>query len=244
MKSDKKKTSIDFETEIMQMTREYTEKNNMSLSTGVNYILYNVLGLGRDTRFKLSQKLFELRYELEQTNIGKGMVSQENTEKDLFHLKNLTQIFNQGKEYIEVRNNMKRIDLKNGYCIIPEDWIVVDRWRNEDVVYPGVIEVKNASRYEDTLGNIPHVLFFQPQPINNMTDTEENYILEKVSEMCPAFNRIKAMQVVPMYDNNNNMLNEELFLIAPIIGFFPLRAYGEKYSSYPYDAVFVRRGVL
>lgn len=241
MKADKKKTSIDFEAEVLSLVREYVDSRQISLSSGINFLLYNVLGLSKYAQSRLAAKLFELRVELSEPQIGSSLISMENKEKDIYHIKNLTRLYNSGRDDVENAPDMKVVEFAGGTCFVPEEWYVVDESIKPENIYPGVIEIRNMEKYKEYLGEIPHIVFFLATPINHMTTEDEESIEKAIIKAYPEFENLKKMQVEPVYNKDKLMLNYDIYMSAPRIGYFVLPESNNQYTSFPYGAMYVKK---
>lgn len=93
----------------------------------------------------------------------------------------------------DVRPGMKKVFLKEGYVIFPEDWIILpDVYDSPDkCLYAGVVESRNSEKY-----HIPHFVFFSDYKYG--ADYPAN-LADKVFERCaavyPDFKRLYNMQL-------------------------------------------------
>lgn len=113
---------------------------------------------------------------------------------------------------------MKKIQIKNGYLICPDDYIIVNPEDAEAMEYAGVIECRNSYKY-----NIPHLLFFTNKKYNHeYDDLYEKHILGQCTKAYPRFQEILDMQVTPIDDPERPgyTLNAKEWMDAPTIGFF------------------------
>ena len=182
--------------------------------------------------------------ELKCREIDKSLeVSGDIEKKKLENEKNgyleIARIINNG---IRVKNEeelkMKKINIKDGYLVIPSDWIVLNEDVAGDCKYAGVVECRNHIKFD-----IPHFIFF-----TNLS-CERDYDIDKINHKCcdlwPRFKDILAQQVKPIIDDNkkSKLLNFEEYLQSPQIGYFQIEEVcsdrGDT-DNIPYGAMIVR----
>lgn len=151
-------------------------------------------------------------------------------------------IFNKGKKLTidDIQNRtMKKIKIKDGYLIVPSDWIDINPEDAESMPYAGVIECNNSKKY-----GIPHFLFHSKHKYLRDYNTDE------IEKMCanayPDFLDIIDRQVTPERDPEHPdvILNEQAYRNAPTIGYFHIYVqddplYGRNYEP-PAGAKIVR----
>lgn len=233
LKQSKKKVSIDFSTRAYQLLSEYTREFGVSNSALINFLLENILSMDEEERNKLAEFYFEVLKNANKTrlSVSSDFEIQVQNQK-IERYSNLIDFF-ATRDKIKALNNMQKLDMKSGYIIYPDDWIVVDYCEPAKCKYAGVVSMRNAKTY-----NIPTFLFFCNMEINELPDMERQRILKKCEEKYPDFEKIQAMQVVPAYNSERKMLNAELWMKAPTIGFFQISEYG-KDDVYPDGAMVV-----
>jgi len=134
---------------------------------------------------------------------------------------------------IDACNSMKKIPIKNGYLICPNDYIIVNPEQAEKCEYAGVVECRNSSKY-----GIPHLLFFCNHKYGREYD---HYFEEHIMKLCckayPRFAEIMDMQVTPIDDPEHpgRQLNAKEWMEAPTIGMFAIYVqddptYGRNYE--------------
>lgn len=235
--SGKKKVSIDFTPSAYELLVNYAKKTEKSNSAIINLLVETFLSLTDLERKYLSEFCNEL-LEKENNLSSKTNDSFEVQEKEnkSIRLSNLIDFLTEGRGIINpIGNSMVKITIKNGdYVIVPFDWIVLDYKHPEECSYVGVVSMRNSEAY-----NAPTFLFFSDIPINMLTAENQEAILEHCQKKQPSFSKIIAMQVTPVYDENNVLLNGDLWAMAPTIGYFPIGEYG-KDSFFPANAMIVR----
>lgn len=136
--------------------------------------------------------------------------------EDILKLLNLG-IYNFPKFNFEPYN--KRINLSDGYLIIPDDWIVVNAEKASTCRYVFVLEAKNYIKY-----GVPHFIYF------TNSDTFTNDMEQDFRSLCRKhwsdFNTIekieKENELITDPANPSGYANMKEYLESPIIGIFPI----------------------
>ena len=147
----------------------------------------------------------------------------------------MARIFNAGKEITysgKEDPSMAKYRMKDGYLIVPKEWIVLNPQFEGEYRFAGVVECRNSAKYD-----IPHFVFF--------TDTRyacdyDDYFRQTVQEWCiekwPRFREIIRQEVKLVSDPENpgKYLNAEEHLASPVIGLFHiLRNDDELFDNNP-----------
>lgn len=157
----------------------------------------------------------------------------------------ILRLMNQG--YYEVKEDnaeksvMKKIELADGYLIIPADWIVVNPESAKDCLYAAVIECRNSAKY-----GVPHFIYLtNTQYLGDDSEAMENDFYDLCRKAWPKFAEIEELskknQLVPDPNNKGQYLNIEAHFAAPIIGLFYIDEQGDyPLEKQPYGAMIVR----
>lgn len=238
-KEKKKKMSFDILLENYELLSNYSEELDVSNSSVLNFLIATFLDLDEYTKNKISKNIYYEKNKLEDSMFEFQGYEKNNAKKRLHNLENLLNFFTDGKGYKEVTSGMneqemKKIKMKNGYLICPEDWIVVNNYNPLGCEYAGVVETKNGAKY-----NVPHFVFFLPKEIHRMDDNDIERVNEKCINAYYDFKRILGMEVSPVFNKEHKLLNAEAWMNSPHPGYFPIPVYGES-DSYLYGAMVVR----
>ena len=248
----KKKFSIDYWDGVYEGFEEYvknlSDTNPAHINKGyvMNYMLDTFLDIDEDVKKEVYAFFFE---RMKMYARSAGMLSgfeKAAAEKKLKDYEKLVNLFNDFGIYKEDPTSpaMKKIATKDGYVIIPADWIVLDEKTASENTYCYVVEIRDLfGKY-----NPPHFVAFGSVPARKLTS--ESDALKKIYKQCgtayPEFKKWMKMQVEPIYgepDKNGirNIANLDEYQSAPIIGVFELSEYdGRDASEYPYGAMYVR----
>lgn len=155
---------------------------------------------------------------------------------------NIAALFNNRKSLsaneIDSAVTLRKIPMKNGFLICPEEWIIVNPEEAKDSEYACVLECRNSSKY-----GIPHFLIFSNcETVKSYSQLYEESIYRKCCSAYPKFSEILEMQVTPIDDPDNPglILNTDEWIGAPNIGLFDVYIqddpkYGIKYNP-PFGA--------
>lgn len=232
LNEEKKKLSIDFEMNNYNVMGAFGKKHKMGNSSIINYLVEHFLQLAPDVKRKLSKATHEALEEYKAKYAECEPYEEKEIEKQIGILRDLELFFTNGKGYAD-EEKMKKVQIENGYALFPSDWVCIDEDNAKNCQYVGVIEVMNGKEY-----NMPHFVFFSEFPINEIRGDSEDELYDKVENEFPKFKNIRAMQVEPVYDEDHNILNAELWRKAPTIGIFSMPTYG-VHSSFPAGAMIV-----
>ena len=118
---------------------------------------------------------------------------------------------------IDYLKKMKRIEMKNGYLICPDDWIVLDICEPLHSTNAVVIEFKNNDRF-----NIPHFVFFTDRPLDKEIKKEA---IMKAVEFSPSLKQL-SVEYPEVLDVTGKFTAKQL-KEDPIPGFFIIPEAGE-----------------
>lgn len=164
-------------------------------------------------------------------------------EKNLYY--EILRLINNGKykisEEISANNIMKKIEIADGYLIIPADWIVVNQEQAKYCRYAAVLECKNSDRY-----NVPHFIYFNNcKYANQYTESLEKDFYKLCEKKWDRFSEIEKIsndsQLIPDPNNEGHYLNLDEYLQSPIIGLFSIEEQSkDEKKEYPFNAMIVR----
>ena len=123
--------------------------------------------------------------------------------------------------------DMVRYDIKDGYVLVPDNWIVANPEDAKDCSYAGVIECRRKDF------NVPHFLFYTNRRSNEYDKKFRDSINKRCCNKWPKFTEILRQQVEPIDDPKNpgHQLNADEWMAAPNLGHFEL--YVKDESDYP-----------
>lgn len=134
---------------------------------------------------------------------------------------------------IDTTQTMIKTQLKDGYLICPENYIILNPEEACSCPYAGVIECRNSDKY-----NIPHLLFFSTRKYSRDYDSlYQEHILSMCCNVYPRFRDIIDMQVTPIDDPDDPIipLNAKEWMNAPTIGFFAVYVQDDPAYSRNYE---------
>lgn len=165
--------------------------------------------------------------------------------RDLSNCEDILRIMNGGEydllDNSEEESPMKKVKLRNGFLIIPKDWIVVNPDDALHSKYAFVMECKNHIKY-----GVPHFIYLTNE--NRCSTDMEKHFRELCRIKWNKFKEIEELEkknkLVADPDNPNEYLNTKEYLAAPIMGFFPIEEQVERLrldgEEPPFGAIIVR----
>ncbi len=147
---------------------------------------------------------------------------------------------------------LKKYQIKNGFLICPENWIVLNIEQADTMMYAGVVECRNSKIYGKQHFNreIPSFVFFTDKKYSTEYD---NYFKEYINKLCikkfKDFEKVIQSQVNPIDDPDSPgcYLNFDEWIKAPSINYFSIyenddTSFGINYEP-PSNARIVRTNV-
>jgi len=231
------KLTIDL-TDENKATLEHIKSNlHWPYGTTINNLLSTFCGLPDGVRNELLNMIKPRLKELyHQMDLAGDFEFKELSEKCQAY-NDIATFLNNGKritlESLEKEPTMKKISVKDGYLIVPSDWIDINPDQADELPYAGVIECRNSKKY-----SIPHFVFHSNMKYGNEYD---DLYTEHIYELCvdayPEFKKILASQVTPIADPEHpgQYLNSDEFMNAPTIGLFSIYVQGDATYGKNYD---------
>lgn len=226
---EKKKMSIDFTLPEHRLLKDYADNRNESSSSIVNSLVGTFLPLKPSVKQKLCDFCMEQYGESIKELQNASSFDEQDAAIEGAQWLNLGRYFKlTDAESAELKNtNMKRVMLKDGYLIIPKDFIVLKDTiaPAEECMYAGVVEAKNWSKF-----GIPHFVFFSNYKYARDYDDElETKVYEACEKEFPSFKKFFNMQVqMPKLESPKDWQDPEFLKkmeewdTAPTFGLFNL----------------------
>ena len=220
----KKKVSIDFGMPEYKLMIDYAQKKNQSNSMVINELVSTFIPLSTSMRKELNEfcgnKLIECLNRLQNKN---GFEAQD-INVEAAQWKALVKYFSVDNVDLP-KANMKKMMLKNGYCIFPNDWIILGNicGEPEDCMYAGVVESRNSAIY-----GIPHFLFFCDKKYAREYDEElKAKVYAECERVFPQFKKLFNMQINLTIEEEKDMDKMAEWEKAPCFGLFHLVEKGD-----------------
>lgn len=233
------KFSMDLSGENKDAVDEATENFGMKYGPFINMLIQRFMRMPDRMKKAFIDFCISQCQEIDRQLEVAGDFEKKNLEKEKEHYLEIARIINGGIDIsYEADSDMKKIAMKDGYLIIPKEWIVLNE---EDAMYcryAGVVECRNSAKY-----GIPHFVFFTHAKYGRDYDTD------LINEMCcdawPKFKDIMAQQVEPIKDPEKpgEYLNVQEHLASPYIGHFSIDEADSglrDIEDMPYGAMIVR----
>lgn len=244
---DKKKVSIDFLQPLYQRLNDTAKEQGVSNSKIVNMLVDLFLQLSPDVACDIGTYCHQ-KYQSERIAAAAltGFAQQDKLlAADQYQ--RLSEYF--GYNVAPTDQKMRRIYLKEGYALVPDDWIVLNDViaPADQCMYAGIVESRNCEKYQ-----IPHFVFFSDYKYSAdyPADLEEK-VYTQCAAIYPDFRRLYNMQR-PIPDESRTdpeglkLISE--WMEAPGFGLFHLVEKGDPHywNKYrpdydpPYGAMIVR----
>lgn len=231
---------------LCKFTLNLTEDNKVSLDIlaeelgmkygpVVNMIISTFCDMPEDIKHEIIAFCKSKREELKVIYLVAGDCEKDKIKKERQHYLSIMKLMNKGMiENIESKIIIKekKVELKTGYVIIPDDWILLNPEDAKNCMEVDVVECRHSEEY-----GIPHFVYFT----NDYKNEDETVIEELCVKAYPKFREIMDMQVKPLRnsDGKGKILNAEEYMASPTIGHFPLPEKSEN-SNPPFGAMIVR----
>ncbi len=258
--NDKKvyRTSFDLTPENAKRLKEYSIKTGKKYTDIINDMIEVILSKDEELNL-VFEELIEKHIHLKKEELKeKEAFEKQQTEKIINYLNRMKGYFvtdeEPDKEAEEKTPGMRKINLKQGYVIIPDkkDWIILDNYsKPEEKMYVGVVETRQPIDGKKTYDAKHYVFFCDYKYGNEYTDEMEEEIFAACIEKDPEFKTILDAKVEPKYNGKHllkNMINIEEYKAAPIPGLFNIVEKGDpnywtkEESNYepPFGAMIIR----
>lgn len=220
MNIKKKKVSIDFNEAnyclVVQEAKDRGESNSMV----INDMISTILTLSHDTKNDLAiycKNQQDILYK----NIHYLDIDSMEYQEKLLKMKQyekLIKLF--GDIHQKEDDNMRRILLKEGYCIFPKDWIMLDPIEGEgsaeDCMYAGVVECRNGKRW-----NVPHFVYFCNYKYGSDYPSDfEDKVYKQCEKKYPRFKELFNMQMELSFADMKDPEKVKEFSENPCFGLF------------------------
>ncbi len=219
----KKKVSIDFQMPEYILMIDYAKKSNQSNSMIINDLVNTFIPLSTVIRKELCifcwNRFSETLKKLQEVS---GFEVQE-IDIEARQWKALAQYFEDEEDFLQT--GMRKIMLKEGYCIFPSDWIVLGNifGAPEECMYAGVVESRNSSIY-----GIPHFLFFcNKKYAREYDDKLEDKVYAECEKVFPEFKKFYNMQIHLTKEEEKDIEKMNEWSKAPCFGLFHLVEKGD-----------------
>lgn len=133
-------------------------------------------------------------------------------------------------------SKMKRIEISDGYVIVPDDWVILDENTAKGKYYVGVVQIKNGYKYD-----APHFLFFSDIPISKLSENDINIIDDKCCKKWSKYKQILSDYTNPEYDKDRNIINLKKYSECPIPEYFNIPDSDDLYNNFPCGAKVYRK---
>lgn len=232
---DKKKLSIDFSQHSYDLLTKYARENKKSNSLIINELCQAILPLSHDILKKLGKFCRENMAEAASEQQSKTGYEAGEAAKTVSQWISLSKLFPYDEE--ENTRKMVRFQLKEGHCIVPQDYLVLDDifGAPEECMYAGVVESRNSQKY-----GIPHFLFFCNEKYSaDYSDEMEATIYDNCRKKFPDFDKYFNMQkTISMEEALDPKIGKE-WMGLPCFGLFHIVEKGDPLYWTPITPDFI-----
>ena len=218
-KEQVQRTSVDLRVDNFNALKDYAEQVGSTYGRVINDLIRTFLRLPESVKDDLADYCREKYLEID-TLKTYGYSQSADAYRPFYAYEDLSDFFSKGRK--SVPYGMRRIYLKDGYLICPNNWIVLqDAFgeKPENCMYAGVVEARNSEKY-----GIPHFVFFNDIPYDQgYTDKDEEKVYNACIKAWPRFKEILNMQVPPPTispKDEGYMEAAEKHLASPFVGMF------------------------
>ena len=138
----KKKISIDIDNDVYDLLTSYTDNLNIANGPFINHLLQCFLNLDRQNKYEIAKSIKNRIAQIKQEEYQYSELEMANSLKQSEMLNSMLMLFTDGKGFqddIKKDVQMRRIDIKSGYVIFPNDWVVIDLFPAIECDYAGII---------------------------------------------------------------------------------------------------------
>ena len=238
MLDKKKKLSIDFEPETYELMKSVGNDTKKSNSAIVNEVLSAILSLSPKAKKKLREFCNNMYYECMENRKNEMNYMKYNgvaAIQEMEQWKQLSELFKIDEDEYNKENHMRKVILKDAFCIFPDDWIVLNDicGKPEECSYAGVVECKNGAKYGVNGDPVPHFIFFcNDKDACDYSDEMEAKIYKECAKAYPKFIELFNMQVSYAdvdidWNNEADVKRAEEINSLPFFGLFAMPVKGD-----------------
>ena len=238
------KFSMDLSGDNKEAVDRTTENYGMRYGPFINLLIQTFCRMPKSMKKTFLDFCIVKCQELNEQILTAGAMEKKELEKEKSRYLEVARILNDGCEINknEVDNDptMTKIAIKNGYLIIPRNWILLNPEQSKDCLFAGVVECRNSDKF-----GIPHFCFFTDKKY--ASDYDKAYT-NRIDKLCckkwPEFENVIKNQVelIPDPEHKGQYLNEKEHLASPVIGHFSILATDDELydADPPCGAMIVR----
>lgn len=250
---DTRRTSFDLTVENAMNLKVFSEKIEKTYSWVVNYMLGIFFSAKPEIKNELAEFCDRKIDEISQNMDLMSEFEKQDLRQKKIQYQEFSYFFREGKQVQwKKENGMRKVFLKEGYLLIPEDWIVLDNYSNPaDHMYAGVVETREPLDGKKKYNANHFVYFSDYKYCNEYPSDMKDAIYIACCEKDKEFKNVLNAVVSPVYEGKNiasNMINLEAYKAAPCPGLFHVVEQGdpmywkETNLDYepPYGAMIIR----
>lgn len=245
----KKRLSIDLDQEVYEKLEKYLKqfkkKNGDSLTKG--QVINECINVFTSADDVVAEEIMAFCSQQQKKHMditanitAKGEFQNEKERRRMEVYESMMKIFARTEPANSIKD-MKKIALKDGYVVVPEDWIIVNGKNSEDCKYAYVLETSDSKLDEQ----VPHFLYFSNSE-DGLSEVESLQLKDFARTKCKLFAIAESHLVDPIYSakdeyGNRKLLNLDDFIHGAMIGVFKIKDAGISGATYPFNAQVFRK---
>ena len=229
---DFKRTSFDLSIENSTNLGSFSEKMGSSYSRVVNYMLRIFLAMKPDIKSELAEFCNQKMEEISENMEIMSEFEKQEAKQKMIQYQELSFFFMEGqKPSVKKTSGMRKVFLKEGYVLIPEDWVILDNFSTaSDCMYAGVVETREPLDGKKKY-NAKHYVYFCNYKYGNEYPSDfEDAVYAACCEKDASFKDVMNAVVTPIYNGKAvvaNMTNLAEYKAAPCPGTFHIVEQGD-----------------
>lgn len=229
---DFKRTSFDLSIENSTNLGSFSEKMGSSYSRVVNYMLRIFLAMKPDIKSELAEFCNQKMEEISENMEIMSEFEKQEAKQKMIQYQELSFFFMEGqKPAVKKTSGMRKVFLKEGYVLIPEDWVILDNFSTaSDCMYAGVVETREPLDGKKKY-NAKHYVYFCDYKYGNEYPSDfEDAVYAACCEKDASFKDVMNAVVTPIYNGKAvvaNMTNLAEYKAAPCPGMFHIVEQGD-----------------
>jgi hypothetical protein len=233
-----KKLSIDLTDENFQTLQSLKKNPKVPYGQAINDLITTFADPPEKVRHEmlnvLTQKLQIIRQQIDTA----GKYEAESLATEYAAYTDMARIFNYwnylDESTLTPKPVMKKVPLKNGYLVCPENWIILNPKACESCSYAAAIEVHNAV--------LPYFIWINNHSnADEFTDQDFSTVQKLCEEAYPDFKEMvsdKMIDPIPDPAHPGAYLNLTEWMAAPSIGIYSIYVDGDESYGSDYDPPF------
>lgn len=233
-----KKLSIDLTDNNFQILQKLKRNSKIPYGQAINDLITTFADTPEKVRKEILQVIIQRLRLIRQQIDTTGRYEAESLAMEYAAYMDVARIFNEWKyldeSVLDPKPTMKKIKLKDGYLICPENWILLNQDDCNSCSYAAAVEIHNAT--------LPYFIWINNyEKADEYTEQDCSTVQKLCEEAYPDFKKMvsdKMIDPIPDPDHPGNYLNLNEWLAAPSIGIYSIYVDGDEAYGSDYDPPF------